>query len=73
MRFLNDPIVASKLAGAKKLSKVDVDDYDAIFYVGGLGPTMDLPKSEANTRVATKVCKLFFELFIYFIVKAHSG
>jgi len=59
VRFLNDPIVASKLAGAKKLSKVDVDDYDAIFYVGGLGPTMDLPKSEANTKVATKVCKQF--------------
>ena len=35
VKFLNDPEVKQKLATAKKLSEVDPNEYDAIFYVGG--------------------------------------
>jgi putative intracellular protease/amidase len=37
IQFLNDETVKSKLSNAKKLSDVKVEDYDAIFYVGGQG------------------------------------
>jgi len=42
VRFLNDPVVKLKFAEAKKLSEVNPDEYDAIFYVGGHGPMLDL-------------------------------
>lgn len=36
-RFLGDATVMRLFAGAKRLSDVRADDYDAIFYVGGYG------------------------------------
>lgn len=55
MKFLNDPIVKEKLANTKKLSDVNVADYEAIFYVGGHGPMMDLAFDEVNANVVSAV------------------
>lgn len=53
VKFLEDPEVKQKLASAKKLSEVDVNDYDAIFYVGGHGPMIDLAVDPVNIKLAT--------------------
>jgi len=52
-KFLNDNEVGSKLSKAKKLSDVSAKDYDAIFYVGGHGPVLDLPSSPVNAQLAS--------------------
>ncbi|KAF7433490.1 hypothetical protein PC9H_005444 [Pleurotus ostreatus] len=52
-KFLNDPAVQNKLATAKKLSEVSVGDYDAIFYVGGHGPVIDLATDPVNAKLAS--------------------
>ncbi|KAF8912658.1 class I glutamine amidotransferase-like protein [Mucidula mucida] len=54
VRFLKDPIVADKLSHAKKLSEISAKDYDAVFYVGGHGPVIDLPTDEDNIRLASE-------------------
>ncbi|KAK7061673.1 ThiJ/PfpI [Favolaschia claudopus] len=51
-KFLEDETVKSKLASAKKLSDVNSKDYDAIFYVGGHGPVIDLPVDAVNIKLA---------------------
>jgi putative intracellular protease/amidase len=51
-KFLSDPTVAQKLANAKKLSEVDAKDYDAVFYVGGHGPVIDLASDPVNAKLA---------------------
>jgi len=53
VKFLNDPIVTGKLAHAKKLSDISADDYDAVFYVGGHGPVLDLATDPVNIKLAT--------------------
>ncbi|KAF7331256.1 Glutathione-independent glyoxalase HSP31 [Mycena kentingensis (nom. inval.)] len=53
-RFMTDPEVQAKLANAKKLSEVTVADYDAVFYVGGHGPVLDLPFDEDNHRLVSE-------------------
>ncbi|KAH8118282.1 class I glutamine amidotransferase-like protein [Phellopilus nigrolimitatus] len=53
--FLQDPTVKEKLANAKVLSSVKPSDYDAIFYVGGHGPVLDLATDTDNIRLATSV------------------
>ncbi|TEB36550.1 ThiJ/PfpI [Coprinellus micaceus] len=55
--FLEDETVKQKLANAKKLSEVNVKDYDAIFYVGGHGPVLDLAFDEENARLASEAWK----------------
>jgi hypothetical protein len=52
---LNDETVKGKLAGAKKLSEVNVEDYDVIFYVGGHGPVIDLAQDPVNIKLASRV------------------
>ncbi|GJJ07598.1 hypothetical protein Clacol_001801 [Clathrus columnatus] len=54
VKFLNDPVVKSKLSSAKKLSEVNVDDYVGIFYIGGHGPVIDLPTDPENIKLANK-------------------
>lgn len=49
----------AKFANAKKLSEVNVKDYDAIFYVGGHGPVIDLASDPINAQLASEVCYLF--------------
>ncbi|CDO71380.1 hypothetical protein BN946_scf184908.g138 [Trametes cinnabarina] len=53
VKFLEDPTVKDKLAHAKKLSDVKASDYDAIFYVGGHGPVIDLATDPENIALAT--------------------
>ena len=53
--FLEDPVVIEKLAKAKKLSEVNVADYDAIFYAGGQGPVLDLATDPVNAKLASDV------------------
>ncbi|RXW17446.1 hypothetical protein EST38_g8416 [Candolleomyces aberdarensis] len=54
VKFLNDTDVKRKLANAKKLSEVRVEDYDAIFYIGGLGPAIDLATDPVNAKLASE-------------------
>lgn len=55
MKFLNDPVVQEKLATAKKLSDISAKDYDAVFYVGGHAPVIDLPHDADNNRLIGEV------------------
>ncbi|MEM7549828.1 MAG: type 1 glutamine amidotransferase domain-containing protein [Bacteroidota bacterium] len=45
-RFNDDEETQSILANTHKLSEVNADDYDAIFYPGGHGPLWDLSEDE---------------------------
>lgn len=54
VKFLQDETVKSKLASAKKLSDVNVKDYDAVFYVGGHGPVLDLATDPVNIALANE-------------------
>ncbi|KAK7049575.1 hypothetical protein VNI00_005606 [Paramarasmius palmivorus] len=53
VQFLNDETVKAKLASAKKLTEVNPDDYDAIFYPGGHGPVLDLAFDEDNAKLGS--------------------
>jgi len=53
VKFLNDETVKSKFANAKRLSEVSAKDYDAIFYVGGHGPVIDLATDPDNIKLAS--------------------
>ncbi|KAI0638005.1 class I glutamine amidotransferase-like protein [Trametes polyzona] len=53
VKFLEDATVKQKLANAKKLSEVSAADYDAIFYVGGHGPVLDLASDPVNIKIAS--------------------
>ncbi|KAI0824733.1 ThiJ/PfpI [Trametes gibbosa] len=53
VKFLEDAAVKQKLAGAKKLSDVSAADYDAVFYVGGHGPVLDLASDPVNIKLAS--------------------
>lgn len=47
-RFYSDLNAIEKVANTKKLSEVQVDKYDAVFYPGGHGPLWDLA-NDANS------------------------
>ncbi|KAF9058128.1 ThiJ/PfpI [Panaeolus papilionaceus] len=53
VKFLNDPTVKQKLETTKKLSEVSVKDYDAVFYVGGHGPVIDLASDPVNAKLVS--------------------
>jgi len=53
VKFLQDEQVREKLAHAKKLSEIDVNDYDAVLYVGGHGPVIDLSVDPVNIKLAS--------------------
>lgn len=52
---MKDPNVNKKLAAAKPLADVHAADYDAIFYVGGHGPVLDLASDPTNAKLASEV------------------
>ncbi|KAH9853675.1 class I glutamine amidotransferase-like protein [Lenzites betulinus] len=52
-KFLEDATVQQKFASAKKLADVSAADYDAVFYVGGHGPVMDLASDPVNIKLAS--------------------
>ncbi|KAI0054322.1 class I glutamine amidotransferase-like protein, partial [Artomyces pyxidatus] len=55
-KFLVDPTVQSLLANATllDLKNINVNDYAAIFYVGGHGPVLDLATDASNIAVANE-------------------
>jgi len=55
VEFLRNPEVISKLNAARKLTEVNVDHYQAIFYIGGHGPVIDLASDPENIKLANKV------------------
>ncbi|KAG6337354.1 hypothetical protein ID866_1727 [Astraeus odoratus] len=54
LKFLEDKTVQYKLAHAKKLSDIKAEDYDAVFYVGGHGPVIDLAVDPVNIKLASE-------------------
>lgn len=73
VQFINDETVKSKLANAKKLTDVQVKDYDAIFYVGGHGPVIDLAQDPVNAKLASEVCLLLRQMTSYSTPSFSSG
>lgn len=55
VKFLSDETVKAKFSAAKKLSDVDAKDYDAVFYVGGHGPIIDLSQDPINAKLVSEV------------------
>ncbi|KAI5124983.1 hypothetical protein M0805_007408 [Coniferiporia weirii] len=52
--FLRDSVVKSKLESTKYLKDIDASEYDAVFYVGGHGPVLDLATDPINIELATQ-------------------
>lgn len=50
-RFDNDADLKTKLANTAKLSEIEFDDVDAIFYPGGHGPLWDLVDNKDSIRL----------------------
>jgi len=57
VKFLQDPDVTNKLSNCKTLSDVNPNDYDAVFYVGGHGPVIDLSKDPKNAEIVAAFWK----------------
>ncbi len=55
-RFYKDNEVIDKVAYSLKLSNIDPQDYDAVFYPGGHGPLWDL----ANDKFSIKLIEDFY-------------
>jgi len=55
-RFNNDKALLSQVATTLKLSDIDTDDYDAVFYPGGHGPLWDL----ANDKTSIQLIEDFY-------------
>lgn len=56
-RFENDQEARNQLANTVRLSDVNADDYDAIFYPGGHGPLWDLNKDEHSIQLIESFVK----------------
>ncbi len=54
-KFLRDDVVQDKFNKAKRLAAVNVKDYDAVFYVGGHGPVLDLAADSTNAKLVASV------------------
>jgi len=57
LKFLEDEDVTNKLSNCKTLSDVNANDYDAVFYVGGHGPVVDLAKDQKNAELLSAIWK----------------
>ncbi|GLB33751.1 putative DJ-1/PfpI family protein [Lyophyllum shimeji] len=55
VNFLKDGKVKEKFEKAKEIAKVNPADYDAIFYVGGHGPVLDLAFDKNNAALASQM------------------
>jgi putative intracellular protease/amidase len=53
-RFKMDEAAQSALANTKKLTEIDADGFDAIFYPGGHGPLWDLAEDADSQRIIEK-------------------
>jgi putative intracellular protease/amidase len=50
-RFYKDPIAIDLVAHSLKLSTINQEDYDAVFYPGGYGPLWDLATDENSINL----------------------
>jgi putative intracellular protease/amidase len=50
-RFLADPVAQKALANTVTLASVNPDDYDGVFYSGGLGPVFDLTDNQKSIGI----------------------
>lgn len=50
-KFFSDPAALEKLAHTISLSKIDPNDYDAVYYPGGTGPVWDLPENSYSIHL----------------------
>lgn len=50
-RFKADESAKAQLANSLKLSDIDADNYDAVFYPGGHGPLWDLTNNQDNKNI----------------------
>ena len=50
-RFKKDETAQRALANTTKLSEIDTDGFDAIFFPGGHGPLWDLAENEVSQRI----------------------
>ncbi|KAG8906513.1 hypothetical protein FRB99_006733 [Tulasnella sp. 403] len=53
-RFLQDPTVKEKFDTALKLGDVDPAEYNAVFYVGGHGPVLDLADNPTSIDIVNQ-------------------
>jgi len=53
-RFNNDANAKDKIANTKKLSEINADDFDAVFYPGGHGPLWDLANDKTSIALIEK-------------------
>ncbi len=56
-RFENDQEARNQLANTVRLSDVNADGYDAVFYPGGHGPLWDLHKDEHSIKLIENFIK----------------
>jgi putative intracellular protease/amidase len=49
-RFNNDVAAKERIANTEKLSEMNPDDFDAVFYPGGHGPLWDLANDKTNSQ-----------------------
>ncbi|QII37000.1 type 1 glutamine amidotransferase domain-containing protein [Rouxiella badensis] len=50
-RFRQDKEAQKRLAETRKLSEINADDFDAVFYPGGHGPLWDLAEDEHSIKL----------------------
>ena len=53
-RFNKDVVAKEKIANTGKLSDINPDDFDAVFYPGGHGPLWDLANDETSIALIEK-------------------
>jgi putative intracellular protease/amidase len=50
-RFLADPVAQEALANTVTLASINPEEYDAVFYSGGLGPVFDLTDNQLSISI----------------------
>jgi putative intracellular protease/amidase len=53
-RFNDDTEAKSKIENTNKLSEINIDDFDAVFYPGGHGPLWDLTNDKTSIALIEK-------------------
>lgn len=56
-RFNSDSEAQEKLANTKKISEIDYQEYDAVFYPGGHGPMWDLAQNKDSIQLIENFIK----------------
>lgn len=56
-RYYQDTELLEKMQNTRKLSEVNADEFDAVFYPGGHGPLWDLTNNEESIRLIENFAK----------------